>query len=232
MFECEAEGLRALRAAGVRTPEPYAHGIRGGQAFIEMERLDLGGAPDWPAMARMLAQLHRHQSPQYGWPRDNWIGLAPQRNALHSDWAEFFRDYRLAPQLETARANGHAVDASRLLQGVAAFFADYRPAASLLHGDLWGGNAGFLRDGAPVIYDPAVYYGDREADLAMTELFGGFGGEFYAAYREAWPLDSGYLVRRDLYNLYHVLNHLNLFGAGYLRQAQTMVGKLEAELQA
>jgi fructosamine-3-kinase len=231
MYDCEAEGLRALRAAGVRAPAPQAHGLRGGEAFIEMERLALGGPPDWQAMARMIAVMHRRSSAAFGWPRDNYIGLSVQRNALLEDWPAFFRDYRLRPQLGRARASGHPVDAARLLDGIEAFFAGHRPAPSLLHGDLWSGNAGFLPDGTPVVYDPAVYYGDREADIAMTELFGGFGADFHAAYREAWPLDPGYAQRRDLYNLYHVLNHLNLFGGAYLRQAQAMIGRLEAELR-
>ncbi|MGH8705329.1 MAG: fructosamine kinase family protein, partial [Burkholderiales bacterium] len=221
MYAAEAEGLAALRAAGVRAPEPYAHGVRGGEAYLEMEHLDLGGPADWPAMARMLASLHRHVAGRYGWPRDNWIGLAPQKNGEFGDWIGFWRERRLQPQLELARSNGHRFDAAALLDRVAGFFKGYTPLPSLLHGDLWSGNAGFLAGGAPVLFDPAVYYGDREADLAMSELFGGYPREFYAAYREAWPLDSGYEMRKPLYNLYHLLNHLNLFGSGYLRQVQT-----------
>jgi len=110
-------------------------------------------------------------------------------------------------------------------------FGGYRPVASLLHGDLWSGNYAYTHEGEPVIFDPAVYYGDREADIAMTELFGGFGREFYTAYREVYPLDEGYAVRKTLYNLYHILNHLNLFGGGYLTQAQGMVDRLLSELE-
>ncbi len=117
-----------------------------------------------------------------------------------------------------------------LLQRLPALFLDYQPVASLLHGDFWGGNAGALPDGTPVIFDPAVHYGDRETDIAMAELFGGFPDSFYAAYREAWPLDSGYELRKPLYNLYHVLNHFNLFGTGYLGQARRMIDKLRSEL--
>jgi fructosamine-3-kinase len=110
------------------------------------------------------------------------------------------------------------------------FFSDHRPRPSLLHGDLWSGNAGVDRGGTPVIFDPAVYYGDRETDLAMTELFGGFPGQFYEAYVETWPLEPGYEVRKILYNLYHVLNHLNIFGSGYLHQARTMLNRLLGEI--
>ena len=117
------------------------------------------------------------------------------------------------------------------LDSINGFFPGYRPQPALLHGDLWRGNAGFLKDGTPVIYDPAVYFGDREADLAMSELFGGFAPEFAAAYRDAWPLDPGYTVRRDLYNLYHMLNHVNLFGAGYVPQAHGLITRLLSEIR-
>jgi fructosamine-3-kinase len=119
----------------------------------------------------------------------------------------------------------------RLTEHLGGFFLDYRPAPCLLHGDLWSGNAGMLPDGTPVVFDPAVHRGDREADLAMSELFGGFPEAFYAAYRAAWPLDPGYETRKTLYNLYHVLNHFNMFGAGYLGQARRMIQKLAAELR-
>ncbi len=223
MYAAEAEGLAALREAGARAPEPYAHGLREGRAYIEMERLELGGAPDWPALARMLAALHRHSGERFGWGADNWIGLSPQKNGWREDWVGFYRDCRLAPQLERA---GLLPEAETLIARLSAFFEGYRPAPSLLHGDLWSGNVGFTPAG-PVLFDPAVYYGDREADLAMTELFGGFPGEFYAAYRAAWPLDSGYETRKHLYNLYHLLNHLNLFGGGYLGQARAMLRSLQ-----
>lgn len=115
------------------------------------------------------------------------------------------------------------------MQDLADFFDDV-PIASLLHGDLWSGNYAFDDDGQPVVFDPAVYYGDRETDLAMTELFGGFSADFYAAYQSAWPLDSGYRVRKQLYNLYHILNHLNLFGGHYLHRAEATMEGLLAEI--
>ena len=221
MYAADAEGLRALRAAGVRAPEPFAHGIRDGQAFIEMERLELGARADWPAMGRMLAALHRNSADRFGWASDNWIGLSPQENGWYEDWASFFLEKRLIPQAARAEQNGHRIelpDVKKLLEG-------HRPKASLLHGDLWSGNAGFTAEG-PVTFDPAVYYGDREADIAMTELFGGFPREFYAAYNEAFPLPPGYERRKHLYNLYHLLNHLNLFGGGYLGQVKATLGLL------
>ena len=222
MFEAEAEGLAALRAAGIRAPEPFLAGLRENEAFIEMQYLELDGRADWAALARMLATLHRSTGPRFGWEKENWIGLSPQKNGWSEDWIGFYRDHRLIPQL--ARAN-LMKDSESLLKNLDAFFENHDPVPSLLHGDLWSGNVGFTRAG-PVIFDPAVYYGDREADLAMTELFGGFPAAFYAAYHAAWPLDSGCDVRKHLYNLYHLLNHLNLFGSGYLGQVKATLGLL------
>ena len=183
-------------------------------------------------LGEQLASMHRTLGAGFGWMRDNTIGSTPQINTQESDWIVFWRDHRLGFQLTLAAHDGHTGElqrqGERLLQRLPSFFSDYRPLPSLLHGDLWGGNAAATAAGEPVIFDPAVYYGDREADIAMTELFGNFPPAFYAAYRATWPLDTGYAQRRDLYNLYHVLNHLNLFGAGYLRQAQSMIAKLLA----
>jgi fructosamine-3-kinase len=161
-------------------------------------------------MGSMLARAHSRPGPRFGWHRDNYIGSSPQQNGWCDDWAEFWRERRLRPQLERA---GLRANLDRLLEG-------HKPQPSLLHGDLWSGNVGFTKDG-PVVFDPAVYYGDREADLAMTELFGGFSREFYDAYQEVLPLDAGYEKRKHLYNLYHLLNHLNLFGGGYLGQVKS-----------
>ena len=158
----------------------------------------------------MLAALHRQTGARFGWHRNNSIGLSPQRNDWSDDWVEFWRERRLRPQFERAGLKCEFFE--HLLEG-------HRPQPSLLHGDLWSGNAGFTREG-PVVFDPAVYYGDREADLAMTELFGGFPSGFYDAYHAAYPLEPGYQKRKHLYNLYHLLNHLNLFGAGYLAQVK------------
>jgi len=236
MFEAEAEGLRDLAAAGaVRVPQPVCSGVVEGQAFLALEYLPLRGLETraQETLGALLAQLHRATGPRFGWKRDNTIGSTPQPNGETGDWVMFWRDRRLGFQFGLAAENGYRGSlqrqGERLLETLPVFFRDYRPAASLLHGDLWGGNTGATADGEPVIFDPAVYYGDREADLAMTELFGGFGARFHAAYREAWPLDPGYRVRRDLYNLYHVLNHLNLFGGGYRAQAERMIERLLAE---
>jgi fructosamine-3-kinase len=144
----------------------------------------------------------------------------------------FWRDQRLGYQLKLAARSGRDLlkKGERILADLGAFFQNYRPVPSLLHGDLWGGNVSAV-ERQPVIFDPAVYYGDREADLAMTELFGGFSEQFYQAYRDTWPLDDGYPVRKTLYNLYHVLNHFNLFGGGYGSQAERMIDSLLSELR-
>ncbi len=233
MFEAEADGLRDLEAAGaIRVPRPIASGGSGDTAFLILEWLPLDGRGRPGDLGRQLARLHRHSQTEFGWWRDNCIGSTPQHNSRMPDWVEFFQTQRLRPQLELARRNlaprGLMQQGERLLERLDAFFPGHRPIPSLLHGDLWGGNHGYA-DGVPVLFDPAIYYGDREADLAMTELFGGYPSEFHGAYREAWPLDPGYRVRKHLYNLYHVLNHFNLFGGGYAAQAAGMIGRLLAE---
>jgi len=233
-FAAEADGLEALVEAGARAPRPRAAGIAGDRAYLAMEYLELDGEGEWPQLGRMLASLHRATGARFGWRRDNFIGSTPQRNPAHDDWAAFWREARLLPQLELAARNGlgaRLVDAgTRLAEALPGLLAGHAPQPSLLHGDLWSGNAAFIAGGSPVLFDPAVYYGDREADLAMTELFGGFPGAFYAAYRDAWPLAPGYALRREFYNLYHVLNHANLFGGGYAPQAQSMTERLLSEI--
>jgi fructosamine-3-kinase len=238
MFAAEAAGLAALRATGsVRVPEVFSCETVDGQARIELEFLDLRGLDraSGARLGRELADLHRHVGERFGFDADNFIGGSPQENGWQQEWPRFHADRRLRPQLRWASGNGMekklVAQGESLAERLAAFFVDYHPHASLLHGDLWGGNASALPDGTPVIFDPAVYYGDREADIAMSELFGGFPESFYAAYREAWPLDPGFETRKTLYNLYHVLNHFNLFGAGYLGQARRMIEKLTAELK-
>jgi fructosamine-3-kinase len=238
MFEAEHDGLEELLAAdALRVPRPLATGVTGGCAWIAMEWIETGRSRHGTArdLGLGLARQHRCLAEKFGWARDNTIGSTPQVNGWFSEWVEFYSQRRIRYQLDLAARNsypGRLLEAGeRLLQCVGDFFSDYRPEPSLLHGDLWGGNWAADTEGRPFLFDPAVYYGDREADLAMTELFGGFDAEFYAAYRDAWPLDAGYRTRRDLYNLYHVLNHLNLFGSGYLGQSEALLGRLIAALR-
>ena len=237
MFEAEADGLEALRQAGhVRTPRVIARDKDDAHAWLVLEWLEL--APlDARAAARLgtaLAAQHRDERARFGWARDNFIGATPQANGWSDDWLEFWRAKRLHAQLRLAAGNrlpSRMIDrGERLAADCEVFFRGYRANKSFLHGDLWGGNAAALEDGTPVIFDPAAYVGDREADVAMTELFGGFPRDFASAYREAWPLHDGYRVRRDFYNLYHVLNHANLFAGGYVAQAAQGIDRLLAEI--
>ncbi len=237
MFAAEADGLAALRdARSIRVPEVVVHGHDDEHAWLVLEWMDLGTlvASSAAPLGGALARQHRTPRERFGWGSDNFIGATPQLNGWSDDWPAFWRDRRLHAQLRLAarqRLPSRMIDrGERLAADCEVFFRTYRPARSLLHGDLWGGNAAALADGTPAVFDPAVYVGDREADLAMTELFGGFPPEFFAAYRSHWPLDDGYTVRRDLYNLYHVLNHANLFAGDYVRQAERSIERLLAEI--
>jgi fructosamine-3-kinase len=247
MFEAEADGLRDLSGAhALRVPMPLCCGNDDQYAWLVLENLELENrglenrgelgstaTPDWGQLGRGLALIHRHQHKQYGWHRDNTIGSTPQINDYSDDWIEFVRDRRIGYQLDLAARNGYdkrlQSSGCQLLDSLPYLFAGHVPAASLLHGDLWSGNIAFFGNGEPVVFDPAVYYGDRETDIAMTELFGGFAPKFYSAYQAEWPLEKGYPVRKHLYNLYHLLNHLNLFGGGYLAQCQATIDGLLAQ---
>jgi protein-ribulosamine 3-kinase len=234
VFEAEAAGLRELAAArALRVPAVVALGTAGGAAFLAIEwlqSLPITGGQE-RALGEGLAALHALTAPRFGWQRDNTIGRTAQANGWSADWADFFATRRLAPQLALAEQNGFGALLSergaRLTEALPWLLAGHAPAPALLHGDLWGGNWLATTSG-PSIFDPAVYFGDREADLAMTRLFGGFGDDFYRAYEARSPLAPGAPARSDLYNLYHVLNHANLFGGGYARQARALIDRLLA----
>jgi fructosamine-3-kinase len=237
MFVAEAAELEELAAQRqIRVPQVVTQGECGSQAYLVLEFIPLGGLRGGSAgqLGQQLARLHRQPQAYFGWQIDNTIGSTPQHNARCDDWVEFWQTQRLGKQLQFAAANGFGgklqSNGARLLEKIPALFSNYRPQPSLLHGDLWGGNASADDQGHPVIFDPACYYGDRETDIAMTELFGGFGNDFYAAYNAEYWLDSGYPSRKILYNLYHILNHLNLFGGGYLQQASSMIERLLAQI--
>lgn len=236
MFEAEADGLAELKKAGaIRVPEVFDVGTDADGAYIEMERFEFerGRECDAALLGERLAALHRHTADLHGWHRDNTIGPTPQHNPATDDWVVFFRDHRLLFQLDLAARNGYTGEiqhrGKRLAERLDKLFEGYQPTPSLLHGDLWVGNWG-VADGMPVIFDPAVYYGDRETDIAMTQLFGGFSAEFYREYKRAWPLAAGSAQRLELYKLYHVLNHLNLFGSAYLDQALSILHRLSTRI--
>jgi len=233
----EVEYLTLLEMANSHTlkvPHPVCFGESGNQAYLVLEFLDLSGRVDPILQGQQLAEMHRHTAQQFGWQRSNTIGSTPQQNTYMDDWVDFWREQRLLPQLKLAIRNGYGKSLGNTIETLISrfpvLFSSYQPEPSMLHGDLWGGNAAALSDGSPVIFDPAFYYGDRETDLAMTTLFGGFSPDFYTAYNDAWPLDDGYVIRKSLYNLYHLLNHLNLFGTGYLGQSISLAEKVLAEI--
>lgn len=228
MFTREAEGLHALRAAGgaPRYPEPLAWG----EKYLLLEDLKpIEPAPSyWQDLGRQLAAQHAHTSSKFGFSSDNYIGSTPQINTWSEDGYIFFAEHRLGYQARLAQDAGllSAAEAAGI-ESIAARLPQLVPPqpASLLHGDLWGGNAISDERGQPALIDPAAYYGWAEAELGMTALFGGFAAEFYAAYEEIRPLEPGWSERLDLYNLYHLLNHLNLFGRSYHGQVIDVIRK-------
>ena len=236
MFEAEALGLQEMADTGtIRVPRPLCTGHHAGQSYIVMEYIPLGrgSGKAMAAAGEQLAALHRNTASAFGWHRSNTIGSTHQPNDWERNWILFWRKQRLGFQLELAARNGFGGKIQKLGEELLEKFPalmEHDPVPSLIHGDLWGGNLAYDDQDRPVIYDPATYYGDREAEIAMTELFGGFGKSFYDAYSAAWPLDPGYGVRKTLYNLYHILNHANMFGGGYIGQAQSMMERLLAEL--
>jgi len=231
MFEVEEKGLTLLAAANteLRVPEVLATGkTDNGTGFLVQEFLQEGRAnPDSAdRFGRALAALHQHHHNQFGLDHDNYIGRLPQANTWHADWTEFFIEERMKPQLKMATDAGKLGNSTlshfeSMYKILPDFFPEEQP--SLLHGDLWGGNYFFDDQGVPAIYDPAVYYGHREIELAFTHLFGGFSGKFYSAYEEAYPMKSGFSKRKDIYNLYPLLVHTNLFGGTYARQVEGIV---------
>ena len=233
MFEAEAQGLMEMAdTKTIMVPEPVCYGTIENQCYVVMQYLDLAGRPDSIVLAHQLAAMHGVTSDRFGWRINNTIGSTLQVNTSSDNWINFWREHRLGFQLQLAASNGYGGKlqtlGDQLLSDLPALFKSYNPQASMLHGDLWGGNT--VHGCQLVIFDPAFYYGDREAELAMTTLFGGFSADFYSAYDEVYPLDEGYSVRKQFYNIYHVINHLNLFGGGYRAQAISMMEQVLAEL--
>ncbi|WP_416668345.1 fructosamine kinase family protein [Egbenema bharatensis] len=231
MFEAEALGLRQIfDSHTIRVPEPICWGTAGNSAYIVLEWLEFGYGDHqaWEAMGRNLAAMHRVTSDKgFGWDRNNTIGSTPQLNQWMENWIEFLIEQRLTYQFRLAnRQGGRFPKQEQLLAAVPEILAGHTPEPSLVHGDLWTGNAAVTQQGEPVIVDPATYFGDREVDIAMSQLFGSFPANFYSAYNEAFPLEAGYGRRKILYNLYHILNHFNLFGSSYEAQANQMIASL------
>ncbi len=233
MFLKEANGLRELaKAEVIRVPKI----ILAEEDFILMEYITSGMKKSgfFESFGKQFARLHHFNAEKYGFYEDNFIGATPQKNIPNEseafNWTSFYFNKRILFQFYLAEKNGYATEKLRkgfnLLEGkIESVLKGSEEEPSLLHGDLWGGNYMSDENGDAVLIDPAVYYGHREADLAMTKLFGGFSSEFYAAYQEEFPLKEGYEFREDVYTLYHVMNHLNLFGRGYYSQAERLLWK-------
>ena len=234
MFEAELAGLKEMYSSQtIRIPQPVCCGLAGGNAYIVMEWLDLGSASSaWATMGQNLAAMHRTSSDLgFGWHRTNTIGETHQPNNWQESWLTFWKEQRLGHQFRLAKRRGGSFpQQATLLAALPELLAGHDPVPSLVHGDLWSGNAAITTAGEPVIFDPATYYGDREVDLAMTELFGRFPSAFYDGYESAYPVADGYPTRKILYNLYHILNHFNLFGGGYAAQANRMIQQLLAKV--
>jgi fructosamine-3-kinase len=226
LLTAEARGLRQLAATrSVRVPEVVAEAAPGETPWLLMEWLEPGEATSasWERLGRELAALHRNSATEFGADAPNFIGSLPQSNGPSTSWPEFWRDCRLEPQLRRARGAGLLGEEDnrrfqRLLSRLEELLAPAADEApSLLHGDLWSGNVHMMEGGQPAVVDPSAYHGHREVDLAMAELFGGFGSGFRESYEESWPLAAGYApVRRAVYQLYYLLVHVNLFGPSYL----------------
>lgn len=217
LLEAEARSLRLL-APHIRVPSVAGEGeTPSGHRWLALEWLDLHPASGHEArgnLGRSLARLHQARAEQHGLDHDNFIGATPQRNEPMDEWHAFFVERRLRPQMDMVARSGHRLPEDRIIEAARGLLDCHRPPPSLLHGDLWSGNVAVLADGTPVVFDPAAYFGDPETDLAMLELFGApLGGDFFNGYG---PEPTGRNLRRPLYDLYHALNHVNLFGGGYL----------------
>ncbi len=233
-FELEAMALDEMRASETELviPRPIVHRAPDGRApgFLVLEYLDPGQrvADFDEQLGRGLAALHRKTADGFGYHRDNYCGTTPQPNAWCDDWNDFYREERLRFQLELAVDKRSVSDSDRrayetLLERLGEFLATDESVPSLIHGDLWSGNLHVAPNGRPSIIDPAAYYGHREAELGMMRLFGGFSDRVFGAYSDAWPLEPGWEQRLELYELYHLMNHFNLFGGGYGRRAFSIV---------
>ena len=235
MFAAEAKALAVMAETNaIMVPNPVCTGDDQTHSYIVMEYLELDGLCNQVQLGEQLAAMHRVTKDKFGWEIDNTIGATPQPNAWQDNWIDFWREQRLGFQLALAAEKGYGGElqtlGEKLLVEMPVLFSGRDIKPSMLHGDLWGGNVGGLNDGSPVIFDPAFYYGDREADLAMTYVFGGFTADFYASYENAFPLDDGFKLRKTFYNIYHIINHLNLFGGGYQTQAIQMLKQVLSEI--
>lgn len=231
-FEAEAEGLAHLSQSElIRTPKVICAGVVSDHSFLVLEYISMteGTHTDWYKAGQALAEMHKNFSQKmYGWQSDNFIGLTPQANQWTKKWSHFYAEQRIGLMLQLLYEKGiQLVNIDKAVEVIKTLFAGHNPKASMLHGDLWQGNLGFNHHQL-VLFDPAFYFGDRETDMAMTELFGRFPDNFYQGYADIWPLDHEYQYRKPIYQLYHILNHALLFGGHYLDSAKLTLKNLDS----
>ena len=231
MLRAEYLGIKEMyETQTIRVPQPIAFGQHNNRAFVIFEYLEFTGAGSQYELGMQVAKMHRSMSDKgFGFHIDNTCGATPQPNGWMDDWADFWEERRLGHMLRLTNDAGLSAEKVKELKSKTRELLSHEPGPSLVHGDMWGGNKGFVKDNGntvPTIFDPATYYGDREVDVAMTYVFGGYNSDFYEGYESEWPLPAGHEKRRTVYNLYHILNHEVLFGGGYLRQAQGMIQQI------
>lgn len=230
MLRCEFEGIREMsETKTIKVPKPICFGTSEYNSFVVFEKLSLGGCGDVKLGGEKLAQMHSNTSKnnKFGWDFTNTIGATPQPNEWTDSWPDFWDKCRLGHIIKLCKAEGATFPEEQELRAkVRSILERHTVAPSPVHGDLWAGNFGWTKDGEPVIYDPAFYYGDSEVDIAMSKLFGSQSRAFYDAYDKVIPPKSGREIREVIYNLYHILNHYVLFGGGYLSQGKMMIGKI------
>ena len=230
-FEAEVEALEHIsRTQLFKVPNVICTGLVSDHSFLVLEYIAMtqGNEQGWFHFGKTLAELHKNHTQQmYGWQEDNFIGLTPQPNLWQKKWSCFFAEQRIGFMLQLLSEKGHVLaNIDSVVESVNTLLTGHNPPSSMLHGDLWQGNAGF-HDNRPVLFDPAFYFGDRETDIAMTELFGRFPESFYQGYNDIWPLAVDYQYRKPIYQLYHVLNHALLFGGHYIDSAKITLKNLD-----
>jgi len=229
MFEKEVLGLKLLASAGnLRVPEVVFYSTAGEYSFLLLEMIESGSRLPgfWTDFGQSLAAMHRHSADMFGLDHDNYMGSLRQSNCFHPNWYDFFNAERLEPQLKLARDEGKiSVSTIKSFENLYRRLPELIPGEkpALIHGDLWNGNFMVSEQGKACLIDPAVHYGHRESDIAMSKLFGGFSEEFYSAYNSDWPLEKGWQQRVDILNLYPLLIHVNLFGSGYVSQVLSII---------
>ena len=238
MFKFERESLLVLKRftdkSYISIPEPLDLMIYQDKSILFLEWIDLEHCQQ-NLLGKGLALMHKSSSEwspkKFGWGEEGFIGSNTQRRGWDSNWGEFFVNYRLRPQLEKAKAWGLQIKKFEdVLIYLSSYLNDHHPKISIVHGDLWSGNCGSTNNGLGSIYDPASYWADREVDISMTKLFGGFNKEFYKGYEEIWPLDKSSNSRTSIYNLYHLLNHANMFGGSYKENSLQILKDLKSRI--